>query len=121
MFKLDGQQFLEDYASVQQQADKNVSYNKHNIQRFFEYDYSVPLIDTTASHALNTLVDFIVSSLLPPDGAWVSYELQDSEELDSALKAKKILTDRLTASNFYEEITKTIRDGLLYGLSLIHI
>lgn len=71
--------------------------------------------------AASEYVEFVSSQLFSPDGAWIGFKTE-SKDQDSRVKIHSLLSylsEKLAESNLYNELTRLIKEGVLYNKGLI--
>lgn len=110
----------EDFRTVRGQ--RITSGGDYGIRKFFEPDYmgDLPNITTISCESADKLTAFIVSQFLPTNGDWIDFGLMENDDVIAAQKLRQIFCDYVRNSNFYPEMTRCVRSGLLYSRGLIN-
>ena len=90
----------------------------HSISNYFELtnEQWIPLTNTHAVSAARKYIDFISATVFPPDGSWLSHTGKPSKQKQELLEYVK---GTLSNSNFYPEMLRLIKEGVLYNRGLI--
>ena len=110
----------EDYQRAQQQW--NGAALNGLIQTYFDHTNSgAELANPYGAVAANEYVEFIASSLFPCDGSWLGLDNKgkNADQQQAGQKMLEVLSNKLAETNFYNEITKLVKEGTLYNRGLI--
>ena len=94
------------------------SHIKFSVSTYFElnnHEY-IPLTNTHGVGAARKYIEFISSTVFPPDGSWVAHTGKPGKEKQQLLNHFK---NALANSNFYPQMLKLIKEGVLYNRGLI--
>ena len=97
-------------------------YDSYSIQHYFDNAHGqIPLANPYGSIACNEYIEFVSSALFPCDGSWVGLDFKgkSTEQRTAGVKLLSMLSKKLAETNFYNEITKLVKDGTLYNKGLI--
>ena len=122
----DIQVFKDDYSKVCGQSNLPNDYMRDSLRNYFYLDrhFSLPKASTSACESVDTLTEFIVSNWFPTSGSWVDFKLGDDYDKQDIHKARKLrdaFIDRIGTTNFYSEMAKLIKGGLVYQQALMDV
>ena len=100
------------------------SYDRGNLSYFFEpeSDYATEVLaNNHGAVCAGQYVEFVTSELFCPDGSWLGYEIKEDTpgKRRAAAGLLDYLSGKLAQTNFYNEITKLIKEGVLYNKGVI--
>ena len=90
----------------------------YSVKNYFELednDY-LPLTNTHGVTAARKYIDFVASTIFPPDGSWLSHTGKHGTAKEELLA---YFREALADSNFYTEMLKLIKEGVLYNRGLL--